>query len=116
MGGKEIGEILEVHHSQLDWSSRIIISPHKNILELRKKLAQLNYGVETEEIIKDQGRFYQVLVLSQNSELPLISPYGNRLWDHPLGREYRERELAHFSSHRDASSKEYCRFLEQLSL
>lgn len=116
MGGKEMGEILESHGSQLDHTSRIVISPHKNILELRKKLSGLRFGIETEEIVKETGRFYQLLVLSKKADLPLVSPYGEDMWDHPLAAAYRDRELAHFSAHRDANSREYCRFLEQLSL
>lgn len=115
MGGREMGHILESLETKISPLTRIVISPHRNILELRERLAGSSFRLESEELVKDFDRLYQVMVLSKLATVSAVSPYGKELWDHPLAQEYREQQLLHFKSHRDPRSEGYCRFLEQLS-
>lgn len=110
MGGKEIGEIITKLLPQLDSSSRIVISPHRKILELRKLLGQLPIGLVSEEVIFENEQYYQILCLSPELGRK-VPPFGEEMWGSEVGRRYLEHQLKHFRPHTDEASKAYVNFL-----
>lgn len=115
MGGKEIGEILTQQCSDIRDNTRVVISPHRNVLELRQRLKELGLRLETESLISENGLYYPVMVLSKNPSLPEVSPYGDEIWKSPLAKEWRDHQLRHFELHQDQLSKDYCSYLKSLN-
>jgi tRNA (adenine22-N1)-methyltransferase len=111
MGGKEIGEIILNLLPQLNQSSRIVISPHRKILELRCLLKELPVTLYRETLVFEDGQYYQILALTPGSKGPKVSSYGEQIWEGDVGELYLEQQLKHFSTHRDARSVGYCDYL-----
>lgn len=111
MGGKEIGEIVLNLLPQLDFTSKIVISPHRKILELRALLNTLPISLIHEKVLLEDGQFYQILCLS-----PVVgekvTPYGDNLWSTEVGKNYLEHQLEHFSCHHERASQLYVDFLK----
>lgn len=115
MGGREMGEILSQQSSHFHADTRIVISPHRNVLELRQRLRDLDLRVESEALVSENGLYYPVIILSLKSSLPEVSPYGDDIWKGPLAMEWRNQQLRHFELHQDELSKDYCAFLKALN-
>lgn len=115
MGGKEIQKILSCLQDQLKENDRVVISPHKNILELRDYLHTSEFGLWDETLVKEDGQFYQILCLEKSSQLPRSSLYGDKIWKGDVGAEYRLHILKTFSFHQDMRSKALVHYLESLS-
>jgi tRNA (adenine22-N1)-methyltransferase len=115
MGGREIIEILQAMEPQSDLRFNCYISPHKNILELREYLKNSHFRLRDEFLIKDNGRFYQVIGLDFTTDGPMVSPYGDRLWHSSYAREYRNYLLDIYRSHKESKDQTYYRFLESLT-
>lgn len=114
MGGKEIGEILLSLQSQLLDHDRVVISPHRNILELRKTLSTTELGLVSESVLEEDGHFYLILVLEKRDNLPTVTPFGTYLWQTAVGKAYLNKELRHFGLHQDALSRAYVEYLLSL--
>ena len=112
MGGKEIAEIIEHLLPQLDNSSKIVISPHRKILELRSTLNKLNLVLDDELVLIEGGQYYQILSLVPGIG-PKVPLYGEKLWDSEEGKLYCAHQLKHFATHQDPVSKGYWNFLKQ---
>lgn len=110
MGGKEIGEIITHVLPQLNSSSRLVISPHRKILELRSLLNKMPVTLIEEEVIFEDDQFYQVLILSPGKGTP-VSLYGEKLWEGETGSKYKDHQLKAFGVHRDEASLSYVEFL-----
>lgn len=115
MGGLEIGEIVSKLHSQLDQTSKFVISPHRKILEVRALLNKLPISLLSEEVIQENGQFYQILELGLNTDGMKVPLYGEELWNSPLGEEYRQYQLRYFDYHKDLASQAYVRYLKALN-
>lgn len=115
MGGKEIQEIIQNLLPQLNANDRLVISPHRNILELRKFLHTTELGLQDEVVLEEDGQFYQILCLIKSPDLPMISLYGNNIWKGLLGERYRLHQLQTFRQHQDGLSKAYVAYIAQLS-
>lgn len=113
MGGKEIGSILSHLIKQLDETSRIIISPHRKILELRSFLNSLPVTLVSEEVIEEDRQFYQIMSLKVGSG-PKVSLYGDKLWESETGRRYLDHQIKYFSPHADEISRLYVSYLRGL--
>lgn len=113
MGGEEIGQIVTALLPQLDQTSRIVISPHRKGLELRKLLASLELSIAHEEVVTEDGQFYPILVLHPGSG-PKVHPYGQKIWEGETGEAYRQQQLLHFQVHRDEASCAYVSYLRAL--
>ena len=116
MGGKEIGEIILNLIPQMNSNDRLVISPHRKILELRSLLHSLPLALQHEEVIKEDGQYYQILSLRKSEEKGLIPLFGEKLWESETGREYRNHQLKTFEVHQDLASREYVAFLKALNL
>ena len=114
MGGKEIGEILSHLISQISEKDRIVISPHRKILELRQHLSSMPLGLKEEAVIEENDQFYQIMVLEKCSDLPKTSLYGTDLWHGRTGLRYLEREKRNFMIHQDEISRRYVQYLEDI--
>ncbi len=110
MGGKEIGEIIIHLLPSLDSTSRIVISPHRKILELRALLGKLPLALVQEELVFEDGQFYQILCLMKG-EGPRVHPYGRDIWKKEVGKHYRDHQMKHFGVHEDLASKGYMEYL-----
>lgn len=115
MGGKEIQDILFALQDQLSSTSRVVISPHRNILELRQSLKDSHLRLESESVIKDGEQFYQCLILAKRENLPPVEAFGSQLWAGDVGKEYKNQQLKHFGQHQDELSRQYCLFLRGLN-
>lgn len=116
MGGKEIGEIIYSLLPQLDSSSKIVISPHKNILELRSFLNSLPLCLEEETLVFENHQFYQIMVLKPDSSFDRkrVSVFGEEIWKSPLGISYRSHLLKHLPFHRGKLSQDFLKYLNSL--
>lgn len=115
MGGLEIGEIVSKLYSKLDQTSKFVISPHRKILEVRALLNKLPISLLSEEVIQENGQFYQILELGISRDGMKVPLYGTDLWNSPLGEEYRQYQLKYFNYHKDLASQEYVRHLKSLN-
>lgn len=115
MGGKEIGEIIQHLMPQLTSNDRLVISPHRKINELRELLHSMYLELLHEEVLKEDGQFYQILVLAKSEKSGLIPLYGEKLWESSTGKEYRIHQLKHFDPHQDVASRQYISFLKSLN-
>jgi tRNA (adenine22-N1)-methyltransferase len=115
MGGLEIGEIVSNLYSQLNETSKFVISPHRKILEVRALLNELPVSLLSEEVIVENGQFYQILELGLNPNGMKVSLYGTDLWKTPSGEDYRKYQLKYFDYHKDLASQEYVKYLKSLN-
>ncbi len=115
MGGKEIGGIIQNLIPQLTPADRLVISPHRNILELRQYLNSTELGLVNEVVIKEEGQFYQILCLVKCSEYPRVPLYGTKLWQGAMGVEYRGHQIRTFGIHQDELSMAYIAYLTQIT-
>ena len=114
MGGKEIGEIIQKLLPQLDSRSRIVISPHRKILELRKLLHHQNIELLHEESVFEDDQFYQMLVLKKG-EGRKVSLYGEEIWSGTTGKRYLKHQIENFERHQDPESRAYLGYLKGLN-
>jgi tRNA (adenine22-N1)-methyltransferase len=115
MGGKEIGEIILHLLPQLDQSSRIVISPHRKILELRKLLNKLPLSLIEEKVMLEEGQYYQILCLSPLEGGQKVSLFGEELWTSETGESYRQHQVKFFTPHQDLASRDYVSHLQGLN-
>lgn len=115
MGGKEIGEIILHLMPQLDESSRIVISPHRKILELRKLLNKLPLSLIEEKVMIEDDQYYQILCLSPKEGGEKVSLYGEELWNSETGENYRQHQIKFFTPHQDLASQNYVSYLSGLN-
>ena len=106
------GEILQNLLPQLDASSRIVISPHRKILELRKLLHYLPLILLEEKVLFEDGQFYQILCLTPGEGVK-VSLYGKDLWNDETGEAYLDHQVKTFSQHQDLASQEYVSYLRK---
>lgn len=115
MGGKEILEILDALIPQLTEADRVVISPHRNILELRKFLNTSPLRLWDECSLKEGTQFYQILCLIKSSKLPSVHPFGEKIWEGEMGEEYRKHQAASFSVHQTPLAQEFVAYLRQVN-
>lgn len=112
MGGKEIGEILLHLLPMIDETSRVIISPHRKILELRSLLYSLPFTLLEEHLLEEEGQFYQMMALKKDPSGKKVSLYGEDIWNGNEGQKYLDHQLTFFSVHRDEASQGYVEYLK----
>ena len=67
MGGNTITSILNNKDKLVD-VNKIILSPNNDFYTVRKTLNKLGYKIICEEMIKDRGKFYPIIVLVKGFE------------------------------------------------
>lgn len=111
MGGKEIEQIVQNLIPQMRRDDLLVLSPHRNILELRRSLHHSELGLMKEISLKEDGQFYQIICLSKSEDLPKTPLYGENVWRGEVGEEYREHLKQTFKHHQDPLSKAFVEFL-----
>lgn len=114
MGGKEIQEILHSLIPQLSTQDRVVISPHRKILELRSYLNSSALKLEREFSLEENEQFYQAMILTKKAHFSEVSLYGEEIWTGEVGRKYRIQQLTAMKSHQDEASQAYWRYLNSL--
>lgn len=112
MGGKEILSILRSLENKISFNDDIIISPHRDLIPLRKELNQSSFSLGKESLVWEEGRCYQILSLNLRDKRK-VHPYGEEIFQ---DEKYLAHQIATFSAHQDVQSREYLRYLEGLSL
>jgi tRNA (adenine22-N1)-methyltransferase len=117
MGGKEMGEIIDHLLPFLDETSNLVISPHRKILELRSHLRTLPLHLQKEDVIFEDGQYYQILKMTPHQNKQPIPPFGGpEMWQSLAGRNYRDLQIKSFSHHRDQLSQDYVSYLKHLNI
>lgn len=62
MGGKLIENILTNDADKLKSYKRLILSPHKDIMSVRKKLKDLNIPIVNETMLYEEGHYYNFII------------------------------------------------------
>jgi tRNA (adenine22-N1)-methyltransferase len=93
--------------------SRVIISPHRDILAIRAYLSSEKWGLELEEILSESGQFYQILVLSQKADKN-VSLYGKEQWASKDGQQYLDHLLEKLPLHQNSQDQDYLNYLRSL--
>lgn len=114
MGGKEIREILIHLISQLKPQDRVVISPHRKILELREFLANSKLHLEEEMCLIENGQFYEVMVLGPTASKK-VHPFGESIWKGAVGEKYRNHLIEAFTPHQDPLGQGLVSYLKALS-
>ena len=114
MGGEEIREILKNLETQLTPADRIVISPHRKILQLREYLRDSAFRLLQEEVLFENEQYYQILCLSSKGEGEVVSSYGTFLFLGAHGPSYKAHQIHHFKQHKDLESMAYFAYLTSL--
>lgn len=114
MGGKEIQEILKNLITQVNPEDRIVISPHRNILELRAYLNESAFNLIEETSLFEDGQYYQIICLGTGKGKGKVHPYGSEIWESEVGSDYKKHQIGTFSIHQDPLAKAYVAHLRQL--
>lgn len=67
MGGKEIISILS-NPNRLDGISNFVLQPQKNVVQLREFLIKNNFKILVDVMVKDMGKFYNVIKVTEGSD------------------------------------------------
>ncbi len=114
MGGKEIIEIITHFKRFISKEDQLVLSPHRDILLLREFLHASTFTLMDEQLVSDEGRFYQVISLGIGGEKS-VSLYGENIWRGEVGEKYLEYQTEVFSAHQDVRSRGYLQFLKGLT-
>lgn len=93
--------------------SRIVLSPHRDQLKVRSYLHSENWGLEHEEILSEDGQFYQILVLAKEVK-KRVSLYGEEQWGSPDGKGYLNHLLDKLPQHQNPQDQGYLNYLRTL--
>lgn len=108
-GGKQMLEGLRNIESQLHEKNHFVLSPHRDVFELRQKLIEMNWSLVSEEIHQEDDEFYSILVVTNAPGVP-IHPFGSSQWKSPAGKAYCQHLLeilVHHRNVRDQKLREY---------
>lgn len=73
MGGKLIETMLQTDASKLKSYKRLILSPHRDIMAVREKLAELNIPIVKETMCFEDGHYYNFIIAEPFSKEPIES-------------------------------------------
>jgi tRNA (adenine22-N1)-methyltransferase len=92
---KIITQILRTNSSK---DNSFIVSPHSTVTNVREYLANTELTLNSEILVKDNSKYYEMLLLDFKSEQK-VSKYGRSIWN-TLNKEhleYIDLELKHLS-------------------
>ena len=102
MGGPLIIKILEEGQPFKKGIRELVLSPQSEIHKVRCYLAANGYLIDYEDMLCEDGKYYQLMHVTQNPEKSQMTPpgniylkYGEHLlkMKHPVLKEYLEKEL-----------------------
>jgi len=111
MGGKTIMRILRHLREVALVDDQFVISPNRDILQVRAFLRETNWGLLQERLVEEEGQFYQQISLSKLVHGRPVSLYGEDFWQTPQGQRYKLRMLETMAVHRDPASQAFVRYL-----
>ena len=114
MGGLEMKEILQRLLPQLGDADRILISPHRHVLELRAYLQSSPFRLVEEGVIEEASHFYPFLYLSLDERFEEVTLYGKQMWVGKEGQKYLSYLIGHLSCHKNLASQAYLNHLKAL--
>jgi tRNA (adenine22-N1)-methyltransferase len=118
IGTDTIISILEqINYNQIS-NSHILVSTNKYPHKLRSFLQKGDYKIIKEQLIEENGHFYEMLLLAKDGNLP-ISSIGQEMWDINNSKhlEYIDRTIAYNeikAKHGDSEAKELLNQLKML--
>lgn len=65
MGGMLIKDIITKNISRINNVKRFVLQANKNVYELRKFMSENNYLISHEEILEEDGKFYEIVVFEK---------------------------------------------------
>ncbi len=99
MGGALMVKILEEGMEAVGRSRELILQPQSEIFLVRKFLHRIGFGIEQEQMVKEDGKYYFIIKAKPGSdtkpyEREIFYRYGRLLLEQrePLIKEYLERE------------------------
>lgn len=107
IGGDLTGDIVTRLYKQFaDLPVTFLLCPVYHEYKLRQQLRQMGFKRENEALIRDKGRFYEILKVQtpvfSARDLPLLSEVGDKIWqcDHPAdldnAKAYLSLKLRHY--------------------
>ena len=99
MGGKEIISILS-NPNRIDKIDNFVLQPQKNVVQLREFLIENDFKILTDVMVKDMGKFYNVLKVTKGKDyltkLELNFGRTNLIYKNNDFLEFLEKELKLF--------------------
>lgn len=74
MGGALICGILDRANSQGLLPKTLVLLPHRNVDQVRRKINELGYGIDVDFMIEDGGKFYSVIRAQKSVEAQTLTP------------------------------------------
>jgi len=68
MGGQLIIEILNKNRTLLETIDELVLLPHREVYEVRQYLHSIGYAIVCENVVKDEGKYYQIIKAKKGSE------------------------------------------------
>lgn len=65
MGGMLIKDIITKNISRINNVKRFVLQANKNVYELRKFMSENDYLISNEEILEEDGKFYEIVVFEK---------------------------------------------------
>ncbi|MBD5560917.1 MAG: SAM-dependent methyltransferase [Clostridia bacterium] len=87
MGGRTIDRIVRAGLAQARAASALLLSPHASAGELRRSLAELDFRIEDEWILEEDGHFYPLLRAAAGGGQTESDPFWYEFSRVALGRE-----------------------------
>jgi len=69
MGGMRIWNILQSERAKAQYAKKLILQPQHDLEELRKKLHASGYNITDEKLVREDSRFYVILVAAYMGEV-----------------------------------------------
>lgn len=110
IGGYLIEQMLtKLHH--VNFKGEILICAHQNVLELRKYLSLTPHTMLDEKLIKENGKFYELILLKIGStdSKQQVQAIGSKMWSsyHEIHDDYIQERLSFLKKKLSYSDDEY---------
>lgn len=129
LGGPLMVDILTRGHQVAQTVDTFVLSPQSDIPGVRVYLRENGYRIDKEVFLKDEGKYYTVMVVSHGTSRPgryIDDLFGKELLDRadPVLKEYLEKEAARYrqllpgldSSSREETRQRAQKMKEELAL
>lgn len=67
MGGKLVADILEKGKDKLDNVDTIIVDPHRDLAEVRRRVVELGYAIEDEKMVYEDKIYYSIILFTKGA-------------------------------------------------
>jgi tRNA A22 N-methylase len=115
LGGEQIKETLMALAPQLDANNRFVLSAHRDVLVMRKWLHDSGWTLVGEEVLSEDEREYEILVVETRRGERRVSLYGEEQWKSPAGAILAQKLLDKLSIHQNPADRRFREYLVTLS-